>query len=184
MSALLVTTMLILSIPQSLLSMSTFKRESMRETGCGIYLFTNAIVALMTITFLNLKFWLLVLAQTGIIVERSFLAFNCVSIDYLLQIFLNTNNWQNACVAGERAFIVSKGIRFDKIKSRQMAKWIILAIILVTFTTNVHDPIHRHLFDIKEEQRTWYLVTYNAFYRILNLIMHFLFIFLHHFRLI
>ena len=65
-----------------------------------------------------------------------------------------------------------------------MAKWIILAIILVTFTTNVHDPIHRHLFDIKEEQRTWYLVTYNAFYRILNLIMHFLFIFLHHFRLI
>ena len=57
------------------------------------------------------------------------------------------DQWLNACVAIERAFTTIKGTDFNKKKSKQMAKYIILILLFLTISTNIHDPIHRHLID-------------------------------------
>lgn len=70
-----------------------------------------------------------------------------------------------------------KGVSFNKEKSRRIAKWIILMIIFTVASSQLHDPFHRELLNILEEQRTWCIVSYSAFYRIFNsviLIFHFL----------
>ncbi|CAF4020815.1 unnamed protein product, partial [Rotaria sp. Silwood1] len=46
----------------------------------------------------------------------TFLLFNCISMDTLLRISLNTGDWLNAAVAVERLFSVWKGISFNSEK--------------------------------------------------------------------
>jgi hypothetical protein len=38
-----------------------------------------------------------------------------------------------------------KSIRFDKKKSKQAAKFVILILLIVIVGTSIHDPIYRHL---------------------------------------
>jgi hypothetical protein len=75
------------------------------------------------------------------------------------------NQWLTAFVAIERAFIMIKGVYFDKKKFKSLAKWAILALILMTIVTNIHDPIYRRLSeeignDDDDEDRLWCLVKY------------------------
>jgi hypothetical protein len=76
----------------------------------------------------------------GLIKSRLFVQVQCVSIDCLLRVLVSAGDWLSACVAVERAISVSKGVKFNKRKSKQYKKWIIL---LSTICMHLHDSIHR-----------------------------------------
>ncbi|CAF3266523.1 unnamed protein product [Rotaria sp. Silwood2] len=79
--------------------------------------------------------------------NRLFLYIQCLSMDFFLRIFLNMDKWLNACVVAERAFATIKGTNFNKKKSKQVAKYIILTLIFLTISTTIYDSIHRRLLE-------------------------------------
>jgi hypothetical protein len=81
-------------------------------------------------------------------------------------------DWLTACVAIERVFVITKGIHFDKKKSKQTARWIIMTIVILTMISLIYDPIHRELIDDKEDQRTWCIVRYSSLIRIIDSAVH------------
>ena len=65
-----------------------------------------------------LKYFILLFTQIGLINNRLFLIIQCRSIDFILKFNITSNEWLTAFVAIERAFIVIKGINFNKNKSK------------------------------------------------------------------
>ena len=75
------------------------------------------------------------------------------------------DQWLNACVAIERAITIIKGTSFDKKKSKQTAKFVIIILLIIIIGTSIHDPIYRHLideenYDDDNVKRIWCIVTY------------------------
>ncbi|CAF1277256.1 unnamed protein product [Adineta steineri] len=147
-----------------ILAMITFKNKRVRDVGCSLYIIGSSMTTLFIMIMFGLKFWILILAQMAFIVNRSFLSFQCYSIDFLLQICLNMNQWLNAFVAIERAIMILKGTRFSKRKSKQIAKLAIIILLIFIIGTTIHDPIYRRLIEEDEEndneKRIWCIVTY------------------------
>jgi di/tricarboxylate transporter len=65
---------------------------------------------------------------------------------------------------------VLKNIRFDKKKSKDISKWVIIIVFVFVILTHIHDPIHRELIDDLDidEQRIWCLVQYSSSVNIYN----------------
>ncbi|CAF4303137.1 unnamed protein product [Rotaria sp. Silwood2] len=162
---------LVFSLLNSFFSLSTFKMKKTRDVGCGYYLFIISITSIITVCLLTIKVAFLLATQIGSLTNRSFLYTQCVSVDFFLRVALSTGDWLSACIGIERATSISKGINFNKRKSRNCAKWIVLIVVLFTGCTHIHDPIHRRLID-DEGQRTWCLAKYSpslqAYDRIVN----------------
>lgn len=125
-----------------ILSILAFKNKESQVTGCGLYLLGSSITTLFTMIIFVLKFSILIVAQITYMTNRSFLKFQCISLDLLLCICLNMDQCLNACTALERAFATIKGVRFNKTKSKQMAKCIIFIIFILNIGTALHNPIH------------------------------------------
>jgi hypothetical protein len=162
--------MFILGLINGLLSFLTFCREKSKQVGTGYYLLFSSIISILIIILLTIKFWELILSQMSLITNRSFLYFNCISIDITLRILLSFSQWLNACVAFERMISVIKGSRFDRKKSRKFSKWIGVMVFIFTIITHIHDPIHRKLiddFDI-DEKRIWCFIKYSSSINICN----------------
>jgi hypothetical protein len=122
-----------------------------------------------------MKFWILLVAQMTYDMNRSFLNIQCISIDFLLRIGLHIDQWLSACVAIERAITSLKGIHFNKKKSRQTAKYIIISLLFLVIMTSIHDPIGRRLIDDGhdyEEKRIWCVVTYSSSLQIYNSVIN------------
>ncbi|CAF4737012.1 unnamed protein product, partial [Rotaria sp. Silwood2] len=81
-----------------------FKNKTVCEVGCGLYLLGSSITTLLTTIIFGLKFLILILAQMTIISNSLFLQIQCHSLDFLLKVFLNLDQWLNACVTMKRAF--------------------------------------------------------------------------------
>jgi len=81
-------------------------------------------------------------------------------MDVLTKSYLDVSSWLSACVAVERTVNVIRGIRFHKRKSKQIATWVIIAIIFCVILSHLPDPLYRVLLHDKEEQRTWCIVRY------------------------
>jgi hypothetical protein len=156
----------------SFLSFQTFRGKDTRNVGCGLYLFTSSILSMIIVIVLTLKFAFLVASQIGSINNRTFIYIQCVSIDFLLRFLLSTSDWLSACVALERAVNVSIGVNFNKQKSKKMAKWMILIVLLFTSCSYIYDPLHRHLMDDEEEQRTWCVSQYSSSVQIFDWILN------------
>ena len=173
--------MFVLGLINGLLSILTFRRQSVIQVGCGVYLLANSIVSVLTISFFTIKYWQLIVFQMNIITNDSFIFINCKLTDVLLKILLSFSEWLNACVSIERAFTIMQGARFSKLKSKYIAKYVIWIILFVITISYIHDPISRQVFDDKDEERTWCIVNYSAklkiFDRFINL-FHFLIPFL------
>jgi hypothetical protein len=157
----------------------TFKNKPVREVGCGLYLLGSSITTLLTMMMFGLKFLFLLLAQMTIISNRSFLSFQCHSIDFLLRICLHMDQWLNACVATERAITTIKGTRFEKKKSKLAAKFVIIILLIINGITFIHDPIYRRLIDEESNdddddnaKRTWCVVTYPSSLEVYNYIIN------------
>jgi hypothetical protein len=85
------------------------------------------------------------------------------------------DQWLNACVAIDRAITAIKGSMFDKTKSKQVAKYIIIFLLFFTISTAIHDPFHRRLLDEgddSEAMRIWCIVTYTSSFRIVKSFMN------------
>jgi hypothetical protein len=72
----------------SVLSTMIFKNKIVREVDCGLYLLDSSITILLTMLMFRLKFFILLLEQMTIVANRSFLLFQCHSIDFLLGVSL------------------------------------------------------------------------------------------------
>jgi hypothetical protein len=165
---------IIVGLINGILSAITFQNKRVRDVGCGLYLLGSSITTLLTTTMFGLKFWLLIVAQMGLIENRLFLSFQCHSIDFLLRTGLIIDQWLNACVAIERATTVIKGTRFNKKKSKQAAKLVIIIVLIVTIATGLDDPISRRLIDEEneDEKRIWCIVSYSSSLQTYNYVMH------------
>jgi hypothetical protein len=154
--------MLVLGIINGILSIPTFNkfRKMPNENGSNIYLYTASIISLFTMIIFTLKFTLLVLTQLSIITSRTVLIGQCISIDFLLKVLLQTGDWLYACVAVNGSFIGIKGLRFNKSLSKKMAKWVIFLLIIFVSGTSIHEAYYRTIIDDLEEQRTWCIVRY------------------------
>jgi hypothetical protein len=174
-SIAIVTLMMTFELVNGLLSIMTFRMEETRAVGCGWYLLASSVASLCTMIVLLIKFCHLVLSQKMDITNRSFLTFNCIVTDASLKTLLATSEWLNACVAMERIFTVMKGVNFNKIKSKKIAKWIVFVIPILTLLTNIHDPFHRQLIDDVDvdEKRTWCFIAYSSSFDIYNSIINF-----------
>ena len=117
---------------------------------------------------LTFKFWFLVISQMMQITDRFLLYSSCRSTDFILRSFLITSDWFNACVTIERAVTVAQGAHFDKRKSRQVAKWMIISIVVIATLTSIQDPLHRDLVTDEDEQRLWCITKYSSFSQIFN----------------
>ena len=85
------------------------------------------------------------------------------------------------CVAIERLLNIYKGVHFNKNRSRQVAKWAISLVFLLTLLTHMHDPWHRHTIDDEEDQWLLCLSQYSRSLQIYDWIIniiHFAFPFL------
>jgi hypothetical protein len=71
----------------------------------------------------------------------------------------------------ERVVNVTMGTNFDGKKSKRIAPWIILIVILITTGSLVHDPIHRHLIDDEDDERIWCIVRYTTHIETFNSII-------------
>ncbi|CAF0844325.1 unnamed protein product [Adineta steineri] len=154
-SIILALLVLIIGLISGILSNLTFQIKSTRVIGCGLYLYYSSITSILILIFLNIKLWFLILSQMNIITGRSFLWFNCRSIEYLLRFLLAANDWLHACVTVERFLVIFLGVHFNKTTSKQYAKRTVWIILLSCAASIVHDPIHRRLIDDSEEERTW-----------------------------
>ena len=169
--------MFVLGLINGLLSILTFRRKSLIQVGCGIYLLTNSIISLLTICFFTIKYWQLIVFQMNIITNDSFIFVNCKLTDVLLKSLLSCSEWLNACVSIERAFTTIQGVRFNKSKSKYIAKYVILIILLMITISYIHDPISRQVFDDEDEERTWCIVNYSLKLKIFDIfinLFHFL----------
>jgi hypothetical protein len=176
-TAALTILMFVLGCINGLLSIITFRRKSLHDVGCGIYLLATSIISLLIVCVFTIKYWQLVVFQMNVISDHSFIYVNCLLTDILLRSLVSSGDWLNACVAVERAFIAMKGVSFNKSKSKYIAKYVISILLLLIFVSYIHDPISRELFNDEEEERTWCIVKYSSklkiFDRFINL-FHFL----------
>ena len=137
------------------LSFQTFRKRETRSVGCGMYLLTTSIISMITVVVLALKFAILVAIQTGSIHNHRFLYIQCISMDFMLRSLLRMIDWLNACVAIERAVSVLQGVKFSKTKSQRVARWMIVAVILLTSGSYIYDPFHRRVINDEEEEQIW-----------------------------
>jgi hypothetical protein len=149
MSAALTMIMLVAGLINSMLSFLTFYSKDLRKVGCGIYLLASSVVSLLTISIFTVRFWFLVLTQMNVSISLSVLRGGCRSIEPMLKLFIYLDAWLNACVAVERAVHVAKGIKFDKEKSKRIARWIILILPFCIMSSIIHEPLYRKLIENK-----------------------------------
>ena len=170
--------MAIAGLIDGILSIITFNSVDLQKVGCSMYLLGSSIMTLLLTMVFLLKFLILIIAQINSLSNRTFLKLQCVSLDYLLRVCLNMDQWLNACVAIERAVTSVKGASFNQQKSKQMAKYVFIGLFFFVIFSNSYDPFNRDLIDDDddEEQRIWCFVSYSSNFVILhslNNIIHF-----------
>ena len=163
--------MLLTGLLNSLLSGMTFHSRKLRQVGCGLYLFTLSIMSSVSAAMFTLKLFLLIILQISQTNNHTFLSAYCFSGDFLLQSLLTSGDWLTACVAIERGFTAFRGAKFNQKRSIQVARWIIITVLLISFISMVHDPIHRQLINDEQEQRIWCIVRYSSGMKIYNSIV-------------
>ncbi|CAF1084966.1 unnamed protein product [Adineta steineri] len=147
LSAGLTIIMFVAGLINSILSFITFQNKDSQQVGCGMYLLVSSITSLLAITMFIIKFWFVVLTHINVSTSLSVLRGGCASIEPILKLFLYLDGWLNACVAVERAALIFKGVKFDKKKSKSIARRIIFILPFCIFCTLIHELIFRRLFE-------------------------------------
>jgi hypothetical protein len=169
-SVAITTLMFILGLINGIVCISTFRLKKMRDVGSGLYLLISSWISIILPSVLIMKFCQLVLSQMTILTNRSFVTLNCYSLDIIIKVLLSSNDWLYGFISIDRIITVAKGVKFNKSKSKQLAKWMTPILILLTILSYIHDPIHRHFIDDIDidEQRTWCFVQYSSSLNIFN----------------
>jgi hypothetical protein len=169
-SIVLFVVVILVGLINSTLTLITLKSPSLRHIGCDYYLLGASITSLLTTLMFGFKFWILILIQMKVIVNRLFLYIQCHSIDFILRCSSNMDQWLNACVAMEQAIAVIKDKKFNKKKSIQIAKLIVPILLIINIGTGLDDPIFRRLIDEEneDEKRVWCIVSYSSNLQMFN----------------
>ncbi|CAF0983577.1 unnamed protein product [Adineta steineri] len=146
LSAGLTIIMFVAGLINSILSFITFKSKDSQKVGCGIYLLASSMTSLLAISMFIIKFWFVVLTHINVSTSLSVRRGGCVAIEPILKLFLYLDGWLNACVAVERAVLIFKGVKFDKNKSKLIARRTILILPFCVFGTLIHELVYRKLF--------------------------------------
>ncbi|CAF1084946.1 unnamed protein product [Adineta steineri] len=147
LSAGLTIIMFVAGLINSILSFITFQNKDSQQVGCGMYLLVSSITSLLAISMFIIKFWFVVLTHINVSTSLSVLRGGCLSIEPILKLFLYLDGWLNACVAVERAVLILKGVKFDKKKSKSIARRIILILPFCILGTLIHELAFRRLFE-------------------------------------
>jgi hypothetical protein len=103
-------------------------------------------------------------------------------MDFLLRSLLSIRDLLKASIAIERVITTIKGVRFNKKKSRYIARLVLVIIILIVYGSHAHDPIHREISKDEEDERFWCIVQYNSlkleFFNSIMNVLHFVLPFL------
>ncbi|CAF1003630.1 unnamed protein product [Adineta steineri] len=164
--------MLFIGLVSGILSAMTFSSKNVREVGCGLYLFASSILSIITTIILTVKIWLLIITQSLWVTNHIILLINCNSIEFILRCLPAIGDWLTACVAIERTFVIINGVNFNKKRSKEIAPWIIVGVIIFCFASGIQDPIHRKLIHDKEEERTWCIARYSLKLQIYDSTIH------------
>ena len=164
--------MCVLGIINVIVLLITFKSKETRKSGSCYYLICSSITTLFTIIIFTLKFIIFISTQITLMKNQSFLYIQCLLLDYLLRIGINFDQWLNACVAVERAITTIKGVNFNKDRSKQIAIYVIIILILLNISIIVHDPIYRRIINDNDDKRLWCIVSYPSHIQTYNLIMN------------
>ncbi|CAF4159059.1 unnamed protein product [Rotaria sp. Silwood2] len=169
--------MTVAGLINSALLMIAINNREPRKIGCGIYLINSSITTIFTMILFALKCSILIIAQKTYITNRLFLQLQCTSIDFLLRIGLNMDQWLSACIAIERTVAAIKGTSFDKKKSKKkMTKYIVFILLILNISTTIHDPIHRRLIDDDDDddsqKRIWCIATYSSTLQTFNIVVN------------
>ncbi|CAF1303082.1 unnamed protein product [Adineta steineri] len=146
LSAGLTIIMFVAGLINSILSFITFQHKDSQQVGCGMYLLASSITSLLAISMFIIKFWFVVLTHINASTSLSILRGGCSSIEPILKLFLYLDGWLNACVAVERAVLIFKGVKFDKKKSKSIARRTIIILPFCIFGTLIHEFVYRQLF--------------------------------------
>ncbi|CAF1479735.1 unnamed protein product [Adineta ricciae] len=163
MTIVITSLMLCLGLINGLLSIMAYEIQEIKSIGCGLYLLISSWNSICLIIMLVIKCWHLFLSQISVLNNRSYLKFSCVSLDFILNILIATNDWFGGCISIEQVFVTYKGANFNQSQSKKLAKRIIFGIYVLTVLTNIHDPFYRQLIDDVDidERRTWCIVQYS-----------------------
>ncbi|CAM4933749.1 unnamed protein product [Rotaria socialis] len=172
LAIVLTTIMYVFGIVNAFLCFQTFRRKQTQNVGCGLYLLATSIASFATMLIFKIKFWFLLASKIGWIGHRSFLNTQCTFFEFSLRLFLNAGEWLTASVGIERAVNVRQEIHFNKTKSIQIAKWIILFVFIGNISTLIYDPMYRRLIDDEEEQRTWCVTNYSPSVGIFDVVIN------------
>lgn len=167
----------LIDIINSILSMITFAQKRSHEVGSGIYLLTSSVTSLCIMILFILKFYFLLYSHQDRKNVKQILEGNCYGIEVLLKGLLYLDNWLNACVASERTVYVIKGITFDKVRSRRIACWTILLLVIIIGCLFIPQIVHLHIFYDNLEERSWCVVKYEKWLAIYSSTL----IFIHYF---
>ncbi|CAF1451376.1 unnamed protein product, partial [Adineta steineri] len=154
LSAGLTIVMFVAGLINSILSFITFQHKDSQQVGCGMYLLASSITSLLAITMFIIKFWFVVLTHINVSTSLPVLRGGCASIESILKLFLYLDGWLNACVAVERAVLILKGVKFDKKKSKSIARRTILILPLCILGTLIHELAFRRLFEYEPAPET------------------------------
>ena len=157
----LVVIMFVAGLINSILSFLTFYQGDSRKVGCGMYLLASSITSFLTVSMLQVKFWLIITTHINPLASHSILQIACAPLETILKLCLYMDNWLNACVAIERAVTVFKGVNFNKTLSKRVAKWVIFILPFFIILSIIYEPIYRVLMKDDEEQRIWCMIRYS-----------------------
>lgn len=152
----------------NILTVLTLHGNKMLGTGCCVYIVISSWISLLIMSFFLFKTLFLILSHMGFIGHRSYLLIHCISVDFILRMFLHMTDWLNSSVAIERTITVLLGSKFDKKKSKYISSRVCLGILLFSLITSIHDPIYRYLIDDEDEQRIWCVTKYPSHIQIIN----------------
>ncbi|CAF0969766.1 unnamed protein product [Adineta ricciae] len=142
---------MIVGLINGVLSLITFNNKNVLEVGCGIYLLGSSITTLLTMTLFGMKYFVYLSTQISTWQNRVLLEAQCHSLDFVLRICVNMDQWLDACVSMERAMTAIQGAAFMKAKSKQLAKRLVVVVFILIISTSIHDPIHRRIFEEKND---------------------------------
>ncbi|CAF1503226.1 unnamed protein product [Adineta ricciae] len=141
-STVIVIIMFVFGLINGILSILTFSTQKTRDVGSGLYLLFCSWISILIVIVLLMKYCQLILFQMLIFKNSRLFKINCILLDMILKVLIAANDWLDGCVSIERIIIIIKGISFNKVRSRKLAKWIILTVIIVTILTHLHDPFN------------------------------------------
>ncbi|CAF1537933.1 unnamed protein product [Adineta ricciae] len=158
---LILSFMLIIGFISNLCSFIVFSHKDVLKIGCGYYLLILSILNQISISmFISYTIYLLI-NQMTIIENKQFIKVSCLLFDFFIRIFLSYCDWIYTCISFERMISTVKGVKFNKILSIRMVKYVISIVFIGIILISIHNVFsHVLIIDPRSDDRLWCVIQY------------------------